>query len=237
MTSWVGRGLALLGLLCASACGDDDAQDNPSSTGKDAGANQGEPSGGKTGGKGGRGGSAASGAGRDGGSGRGGSSSGGTSSAGKGGSSGGNTTSDPGEFDDYWKRRSVHVTVIDATNPTGFTDEMIELPDRIKNPVDGRELDLYIQIKDDKRYTYALFEGDQVYYRMVTDLVKADDTYFDSSGGETQIYELADGVLKDTRIAAFETTSVSSESLYEKAAQFPPSDWPDAMLDTVEVTP
>lgn len=223
------RGIAALAVLLACACGDDDdAQGGPSS-GKDSGAaGQDEPSAGK-GGKGGRGGSSAPTAGKGGSAGKG----GGGGSAGK----GGNVASGPGEFGDYWKRRTVEMTIIDATNPTGFKQETIELPDRIANPVDGRELDVYIQIKDDKRYTYALFEGDQVYYRMTTPLLETDDAYFDSSGGETQIYELEDGVLKDTRITAVDTYSLTSASTYERVAEFPPSDWPAEMLDTVEIAP
>jgi len=217
-----------LALLCSSACGDDSSGGDASAS-EDGGVSG---SGGRAGSHGaaGKGGTGE----RDGGSGTGTDKDGGAGSGSAGTSANGGT----GDFDSYWKRRSVHLTIVDAANPLDFKDETVELPDAIENPIDGRKVDLYIQIVGDERHTYAFFEGDEVYYRTTTPVLRSEDTVFDEANdGGTRIYQLMDGVLTDTSFTGMDTISVSAESTYEKAAEFPPKGWPDEMVQTVEVMP
>jgi hypothetical protein len=166
----------------------------------------------------------------DGPSGSGNSDSGGTDSGGPG---------EPGDFGAIWRRASAELTLIDATNPAATKSINLDIPNKVTHDEYETDVELFEQIKDDQLIVYAHYEDAEIYYRVVTPLQKADDTYILQSGaGLSGMYSLEDGVLKLSQTQATETKVVLSETLYENyAGDFPPADWPTEVVELEGATP
>lgn len=211
--------LALLGPLVA--CGDDDSaaaskghggKDRDGGAGSDAQAGDGGADGQKPG--------------RDGGGG------GGGTSDHDGGASGGGGDG-TGDFSSIWKRVSSQITIIDPADPTSIVMKTIEIPALIPEPIEGHDIDAYEQIKGDKLLTYAHRDGDDVYYVLSADLMKADTTYIAIAGDDQKLLTLQDGHLNETRAfrAANDITVSTIATFNAYDGDFPPKGWPTQKIE------
>ena len=145
---------------------------------------------------------------------------------------GGSGSSDPGAFDSIWKRQSARVNVIDPAAPSTPSNVLVNLPATITEPVDGRELDMYQQILNDKLLTFAYRTGDSAYYRIEQPATKINDSYIAGSSGTTYMFTIMDGRLVDQTSSSLGSGVYISEATYVKyAGAFPPSTWPAQVID------
>jgi hypothetical protein len=151
-------------------------------------------------------------------------------------SSGGTESGGPGEAGDFasiWRRSSAELTLIDAANPVATKSINLDIPAKVTHDEYATDVELFEQIKDEQLIVYAHYEDAEIYYRVVTPLQKADDTYIlQSSAGLSGMYSLQDGALKLSQTQATEAKVVLSETLYEiYAGDFPPADWPTEVVE------
>lgn len=139
-----------------------------------------------------------------------------------------------GGFSDYWRRTSSDVTVLDPAHPLSQTTTTVALPKGLPVPEDDRKLELIQQIEDDTLYTYAHFDGDEVYYRLAQPLIKVDDSYGLIGADGMHSYSLSDGRLTDTSTLQVGTLMAYGEATYTKLeGEFPPAGWPTVSVDAL----
>jgi hypothetical protein len=148
------------------------------------------------------------------------------------GSGGGSNGSTAGGFDALWKRASVEINYLDTAAPGIPRNATADYPATHKEPMDGREFEVYQQFKDDKLVTYAFFTGDSGYYRMQQATLKTDDGYVLQAANATHLYTIEDGVLVDSSTETVGTAIVYSDVTHKKyEGVFPPPTWPSRVVE------
>jgi hypothetical protein len=167
---------------------------------------------------------AAGGDGNDGPPGSGNSDSGGTEPGGSG---------EPGDFGSIWRRERAELTLIDAMSPAATKSIELDIPNKVTHDEYETDVELFEQIKDDQLIVYAHYDDSEIYYRVVSPLQQADDSYIlQSSAGLSGMYSIEEGALKLSQTQATETQVVLSETFYENyTGDFPPADWPTEVVE------
>lgn len=160
----------------------------------------------------------------------------GPGSGGKPGGSGrpgdGGEPNDPdARFDSIWRYARGEITYIDTANPTAFEPAPFEFPDTFEVPGQERPLELYLQLTGETLVTYAYYENEAAYYRILQHASMADDSYFVSLGATVQLYTLKNGKLIQTTQGGHDTALILAETTLERYdGTFPPSHWPSEVV-------
>jgi hypothetical protein len=150
--------------------------------------------------------------------------------AGNAGTGGQNNT--PAAFQGIWKQSSAELFIVDPANPGAFVTETVSIPATIEAPNDGRQVDVYHEIRDDQWVSYVFYAGDTVFFSARQPLTKSDDSYVAFLDDGTHLYEIKDGALVDTAITPFGGAQVTAEIQFTKRqGAFPPSSWPQRGVD------
>lgn len=208
--------ITAVALWAAVACGSDGDSPGPiEGDGGDQGSGGTGPSSGGTDSTGGAGGAPTDGG-------------GGETSTDGGGSGGGSSAS--GDFSSIWQATSAELMFIDPANAAGFESHTLEIPAKVEGP-DGREVELYLQFEGESRITYAYTEGDSAYYRFLQPASSFGDFYSVQGTDGSHSYSIEDGKLTDIAQQSFGSAySAITTTSYQKAEEFPPSDWPGKVV-------
>ena len=146
-------------------------------------------------------------------------------------STGGQQPGVTGGLEGVWRAASTELVAFDSANPLAITQKTLDLPTTVTLPEQAGETEMYLATEDDQLVTYAYHDGDEGYYRLLQPLSGADNVFQLLSSTKAESFLFDDGVLTSASTRTQGTSFVSVTTTYEKLAKFPPSGWPDQVIE------
>lgn len=142
----------------------------------------------------------------------------------------------PGDYGSIWRRETAEILSIDSANPTPASVD-IQFEEKVTDAQYETDVEVFEQIVDDELVVYAHYDDSEVYFRLRLPMTALDDGYYRTSrDGSTANYSLEDGNLKMMQTQGSGTLAVISTTYYvEYTDEFPPPDWPSAVVDVAPV--